>query len=220
MLMLPSPPDALYRGITVPGSTFSVDLLKEDLTPGAEPIVDAYGRRVDHSGNEYGVYMSDNTNMVEDAYAKAKYGETLPGSPSFNWKGTSPLQLWTPSVGIGYTIHSEGIDAHIPFMSGTMQGVYNNGYAGDEWVAPTVPAANYQVTSLSLGEDVLHGRTDFLLNRLTLEEAADAVKAEYGRRLARLMLASEVILAMPESERFVATLVEQELLRISTATYY
>lgn len=219
MLMIDgSVPETLYRGITVPGSLFSVNLLKENLTPGAEPLIDAYGRKVDSSGNEYGVYMSDNSSMVEDAYSKAKYGQTLPDSPSFNWKGTSPIQLWTPDVGIGYTINSKGTDAHIPFMSSSMRGVYNNGYVGNEWVASIVPNDSYRVTNLSLGSDVLHGRTDFRLDAYTLEEAAEALKMEYERRLGRLALASELISSMPEPRRFIMGAVDEELLKIRIAT--
>jgi hypothetical protein len=64
-----TPPATLYRGVTFPADQFSKELLVADLTPGKAPVIDEEGRGVDGTGNEHGVYMSDNPHMVDRSYA-------------------------------------------------------------------------------------------------------------------------------------------------------
>src|SRR5581483_9603000 len=207
--LIEQPPTHLYRGIALSGEEFSTDLFDQALTPGGPPYTDAHGRKTDASGNEYGVYMSDNPQMVHDAYAKASQGNTLPCSPDFSLNGIRPRQVQCPNISVGYTIRTENLDVHIPFMNGAMQGIYNNGYIGDEWIADSIPPQNYAVTTLRMGGDLLHTSIDFILNSKSPQEIVSAVHAEYAERLARLHVVSEAIANLPAHQRFIDSIVAE-----------
>jgi len=205
------PPLHLYRGVKLPADALTEDIFNADLTPGSGPIIDEHGRATVADGNEYGVYMTDNPNMVDSVYANPRHGDALPGSPSFNWRHSSQSRVEIPRVGVTHQIDTNGLAVRKPFITGGLQGVYNNGFEGDEWIADRVPAGNHRVTKLRVGQDMLHPAQDFDIRDQQTTEVLDAVRAEIARRVARLQLAAQVIEEIPGNRRHFPGTVERVL---------
>ena len=206
-------PKTLYRGVVLPASEVNSGLLSQALVPGSEKI-DEQGRRVVHDGNEYGVYMTDNPSMVQSAYGSpSDYGDNLPDSPSFKWRGLPGSRVQAPQVGITYQIDTNGLDVRKPFILEHWKGHYNNGFKGDEWIADSVPAANHEITRLKIGRDLLHGPKVIEVGD-DPEVAFEELRLELDRRLGRLAVACDLIEALPASSRLNDFLIKDVLASI------
>lgn len=204
------PPNTLYRGIVVPMEAASAEALQADLTPGSLPCIDEHGRLTVTDGNEYGVYMSDNDHMAEMAYATPRRGDRLPDSPLFNWRGGSQSAVDVPRLGVLYQIDTAGIAVRKPFITDHLNGVYNNGFEGDEWIADSIPADNHQIVKLKLGPDMLHPAESFSIED-NVDELFEAIKQTTALRIARLHLAARLITEMPSGHRSFPGTVERML---------
>ena len=204
-------PDTVYRGRTVCVPELNPAFFEQPLRPGSEPIISEDGTFVDSSGNEWGVYMSDNFNTARATYARAEHGEPYPDSPRFNLDGERGQIIRIPIAGIVYEIQTAGTDTHLPRIHPDMISSYNNDRPGNEWVASVVPAANYRVLMLRLGADVLHPASNYIVDGQPLAEVLSTVKGDFYRRVGRLAFASQIIHSLPKGQRSVSLRVHEAL---------
>lgn len=154
------PPQFVYRGVIVPFSDYSEINTDDDLVPPHPPKIDENGRETVDDGNEYGVYMTDNEQMALDVYGNPEHGRGKEiGTIRAGLGGT--IVVKEPSMGLVYKINTEGIDVHKPWITGYLEGHYNNGYQGDEWVVERVPKDQCEIERLLMGSDLLHDEEDF-----------------------------------------------------------
>jgi hypothetical protein len=203
-------PETLYRGITIPAAAVTEEIFTGEIHPGEEPIINEHGEKVVADGNEYGVYMSDNAHMSEVAYATPRRGDSVPDSPKFNWKGASQSTVTTPRVGVLYEIDASDLDVRKPKITHNLEGHYNNGFQGDEWIADSIPAGSHKVTKLTLGPDTLHEAREFPLDG-GHTEAIEALREEVAHRAGRLATAAALINEIPGSRRHFPGMVERDL---------
>jgi hypothetical protein len=197
-----TPPETLYRGVTLPAGEVRKEVLTGDLTPGKAPIIDEQGQGVDATGNEHGVYMSDNPHMVDRSYANEVTGDDIEDSPVFSTRHRSHIRVQTPRIGVVHTINTNGLEVRPPKLSDAMQGVRNNGFKGNEWIADVVPADKHRVSRLRVGPDLLHPERVIEVGEdAELDEAIGTLEAEIAARAGRLALAKAMIAAMPADRR-------------------
>ncbi len=103
-------------------------------------------------GNEAGVYMSTNLSMVESTnYGNKSHGflETPRYASKYGIESNIPI----PGCGVVVEVITKGLDVRKPKISPVLEGHYNNGFEGDEWIADEVPSDHYLPTKfiLSLG---------------------------------------------------------------------
>ena len=151
-------PSKLYRGIN-----FSAEKLKgfnlagKDMITTTEARVNEDGKMVVGDGNEYGVYMTDNQTMVDNVYGKP-HGTGQPISKVM----IDHRMVALPRVGIAYEIDPQkAVNLRKPWISSVLQGHYNNGFSGDEWIADKIPVGGYRVTKIEIGNDILHESQSF-----------------------------------------------------------
>lgn len=137
-------PEKLYRAFTVSVSDLNTDLFEKPLIPGS-------GADTEHSvmkdGNELGVYMTTNEMMANRAYAYSK--DTIKCSRFNSGYGLVNF-VELPRCGITVEVDTAGLSVRRPKISSQLMGHYNNGFAGDEWIADEVPASRYKVTRFTL----------------------------------------------------------------------
>lgn len=145
-------PETLYRGITLKVEDFENIEFTSSLTPGSEKI-DEFGDRVVSDGNEYGVYMSSNPRMVKTAY----YGRSLESIQSLpfvrNFSNGFERIIPLPSVGIFFEISTQNLNVRKPKITSQLNGVRNNGFEGDEYIAEKIPPSNYKISEICLSSD-------------------------------------------------------------------
>ena len=174
-------PSILYRGIKVDyNSLQDFKFSGIDLKVNYAPIIDQYGRKTVIDGNEYGVYMTDNLNMVTSAYGNLHHD----GIPVHNNLSIYNERIMIPSIAVIYQINTAGLDIKKPFISDYLKGHYNNGFQGDEWIADIVPANNYTLYRVRIGADILHDAEDIDLSRT--ENISEQVKQNLEMRKDRL----------------------------------
>lgn len=174
-------PSVLYRGIKVDyNSLQNFKFSGVDLKVNYAPIIDQYGRKTVTDGNEYGVYMSDNLNMVTSAYGNLHHD----GLPIHNNLSIYNERIMIPSVAVIYQISTEGLDVRKPFISDQLKGHYNNGFQGDEWITDFVPANNYTLYRVRIGADILHDAEDIDLSKT--DDISEQIKQKLEMRKYRL----------------------------------
>lgn len=188
-------PDTLYRGVRIsykdlPNFKFS----GEDLVVDYEPIIDEHGRKTVADGNEYGVYMSDNLSMVEYAYGNLHNDGTPISKLQLNYQ-----QIAIPDVAVIYQIDADDLDIREPFISDALRRHYNNGFQGKEWIADTVPADNYDLYRVRIGEDILHDAEDMDLQKT--EGLSERVRQELEARKRRLEVFADAMEKLSPAQR-------------------
>lgn len=174
-------PSVLYRGIKVNyNSLQNFKFSGVDLKVNYAPIIDQHGRKTVTDGNEYGVYMSDNLNMVTSAYGELHHD----GLPIYNNLSIYNERIMIPSVAVIYQISTEGLDVRKPFISDQLKGHYNNGFQGDEWITDFVPADNYTLYRVRIGSDILHDAED--IDSSKTDDISEQVKQKLEIRKYRL----------------------------------
>ena len=173
-------PSILYRGIIIDYNNLqNFEFSGVDLKVNKAPIIDQYGRKTVGDGNEYGVYMSDNLSMVTSAYGDLHHDVTAINNLSICYE-----RIGIPSVAIIYQINTDGLDIRRPFILKHLKDLYNNGFQGNEWIADVVPASNYTVYRVRIGEDILHDAEDIDLSKVT--NISEHVKQKVEMRKYRL----------------------------------
>jgi len=143
-----SRPEKLYRGYAVHPDELSIEKLQETLIP---MNVNENDPTKVSDGNELGVYMSTNENMVKmygqnNAFIKDLQIET----PVYNSGYGKINYIGLPSCGVIIEIDTKNLSIKKPEITSCLQGVYNNGMSGDEWIADKISATNYRVKKLIL----------------------------------------------------------------------
>lgn len=191
-----SKPSILYRGLKVDYRNLqNFEFSGVDLKVNYAPIIDQYGRKTVIDGNEYGVYMSDNLNMVTSAYGNLHHD----GIPIHNNLLIFNEIIMIPSVAVIYQINTVGLNVRKPFISDQLKGHYNNGFSGNEWIADVVPADNYQLYRVRIGADILHDEED--IDLLNGEDISGQVKLKLEMRKYRLETFANAMEKMPPMKR-------------------
>ena len=194
-------PPILYRGVKI-----SYELLKnyefigKEMKPPYPPQFDEQGRKVVGDGNEYGVYMTDYDIVARDAYAAVSINDGTPLNNTVMFGYDRSITM-LPSVGIVYKINTNGLDVHIPRIASYLKGHYNNGMGGDEWIAESVPAENYSIDTVELGEDTLHKSE--MLDVTNIELMKIELLRKIEQRKERLELFEKKIEEIPRHERYI-----------------
>lgn len=207
-------PKTLYRGVII-----NYQLLKDfqfygvDLVPPNKPLVDENGRKTVGDGNEYGVYMTDHEVVARKAYAAVEVNDGMPIKKDVFF-GYDRSRTVIPSIGIVYRIDTEGIDVHIPWITSQLQGHYNNGMGGDEWIAESIPASNYSIDTIEIGPDTLHDSEFIKITDITTikQKLIDII----NQRKERLELFENKIETMPINERL---LLDESKIQILKSIY-
>jgi len=195
-------PDKLYRGVTLTWDHFinsSYNVFEDDLYPPNAHRVDEKGRKTVGDGNEYGVYMTTNEKMVDAAYGRmALHGEgsALEHDVSL---GNAVGRIREPKIFITYEIDPKKADIRRPFITQSLEGHYNNGFEGEEWIADVVPKEAYRVRSVGISGDFLHDPEAFDPDSKHLD---DKITNRFEERKGHLEYFAETLLtAIPEHQR-------------------
>ncbi len=140
-------PKVLYRAFSVDPRKLSPDFFNKPLMPGR---VNKDDPTKIGDGNELGVYMSTNRIMSETAYASTNIPGLSIKTEKFNDRGVITDLVEVPVCGVILEIDTKGLDIRKPKIRPELQGVYNNGFDGDEWIADRIPPENYKVIRLKL----------------------------------------------------------------------
>ncbi len=148
-------PAKLYRGITLDDDKFKdMNVLGQDMLPPNPPKIDEQGRKVVGDGNEYGVYMTTNQIMANDVYGKC---HTTGRKLSDVRLGSYNNMICMPKVGVVFQISPEHCEnLRKPWITAALEGHYNNGFDGEEWIADKIKTGGYSVTRIEIGRDILH----------------------------------------------------------------
>ena len=201
-------PNTLYRGIVLPYQDLnSIEWHDADIKVHYEPKIDEHGRKIIGDGNEYGVYMTDNLDMVLSAYGNPRSnGTALENSPQLIVSGAR-MTVNAPSVGIVYQINTNGLDIREPFICDQLQGHYNNGFQGKEWISDMIPKENLEVMSVKIARDLLHDEQIIQNDGGDIKERIDDIMS---KRLSRLQDLSNELEKLPESKRLRLSSVDME----------
>lgn len=179
-------PKYLYRGITL-----NYDLLQQvqlygvEIKPHYEPLIDQFGRKTVSDGNEYGVYMTDNLTMAEQAYGNVNMMDRTNIRKDLILNvADRPTPLMVPAVGVIYKIDTTGLDVHKPWISSQLTEHYNNGFQGDEWIVESIPPTNYSVVEVTIGPDWLHDAEKIDVSNIV--EAQQQIRTMIEKRKQRL----------------------------------
>jgi hypothetical protein len=170
-------PKVLWRAFTIDPNGLSVELLSRPLVPGSSAEDDP-SRMGD--GNERGVYMSTNRRMVEAAYAHTSLGLAI-DAPTFNDRGSIVQRVTLPQCGLVVRVNTDGLPIRKPVIIPKLQGHYNNGFEGDEWIADQVPPENYRLVALILSRWANDSeRLKIEIEESSLEQVGSAMKRIRG----------------------------------------
>lgn len=192
----------LYRGVCVNANEISeLALGDKEIRLNYEPIINENGEKVVKDGNEYGVYMSDNKNMVEDVYGNVhSLGEAI-SSVRYKSGGLS-MPVTKPKVSVIYEINPENLpNLRKPKITSALEGHYNNGYGGDEWICDYIPKENYCTTKVCVGYDSLFESKSFDMQGKSRDEIVKLIDAEMNMREIRLKEFASILETMPEIKR-------------------
>lgn len=195
-------PEKLYRGITINPEELTVEKLRQTLVPGT---VNSDDPTKINDGNELGVYMSTNVTMVARAYARGGMGMRRIETPKYMDRGAVANKIDLPSCGVVFEIDTHNLDIREPEITQVLQGVYNNGFIGEEWIADTVPPESVRVCKLILAEHANDANAVVVEvadnSDEALQAAIDSIKEEYGRRKIAAERFREQIEQLTERER-------------------
>lgn len=148
-------PTTLYRGIVLAYQDFlDFQLIGKDMVMHYSPLYDNEERKTVRDGNEYGIYMSDNRQMVLDVYSNSRSTGNLLTNTKI---GLDPITI--PAIGIAYQIDTRNVVIRKPRLY-KFESLNNNGYIGDEWIADRIPSDSYQIIRVRIGSDYLHPSED------------------------------------------------------------
>lgn len=187
-------PKTLYRGIKIDYNHLAdFEFTNVPITLNYEPIIDEYGRKTVKDGNEYGIYMTDNLNMVLSAYGSL-YNDGIPlaGRPTLNNR-----LILIPSIALIYEINPDGLNIRKPFITDVLKGHYNNGFEGSEYITDYIPASNYKLYRVRIGGDLLHDEEDIDVTQNDLKEI---VTKKLEKRRYHLELFANVLKNIPASK--------------------
>lgn len=201
-------PEKLFRAFTVNPEELSLEKLKEDLVPGN---VNENDPTKISDGNELGVYMSTNPLMVEKSYSygTGNYEDLHLRVLKHSVRGGGYAEfIKLPACGIVYEIDTKDLDIRKPEIRSELQGVYNNQFEGDEWIANRVPAKNCRVKKLILSEYANDRNWTEInvtgLDDKKIQEAIDLIKEKFRKSKSEAIKFKDFLESLSEKERFVS----------------
>jgi len=203
-------PERLYRAFTVHPNELSLERLREPLVQGMENEEDP---TKSHDGNEAGVYMSTNPRMVEYAYAHTSVNNNHIDTPRYKSNYGIMNFINLPCCGIVVDIDTNGLDIRQPKITEALQGVYNNGFQGDEWIADSIPPSHYRIKKLVLSNEA-NNRENFTIDTTgfddeKLEEAMNTIKAAYEQKREEALKFKSYLETLTEQERLSSLLMRK-----------
>lgn len=183
-------PETLYRGMRLDYNQLKNYSFARDITLPPEFIY-RDGMKCVMDGNEYGIYMSDNERMVDKSYAEVTEHDVDEIDHNIRI-GMYKVRVGLPKIGIKMEIATDGLNIKEPYICQQMQGVYNNGFQGKEWISTEdIPLNNISYTKVCMGPDILHEEKDF--TGTPLSRMKDSLTKEMEVRNKRLQtLVSEL----------------------------
>ncbi len=170
----------LYRGMRFDREQFENYRFQGDLTPPPDYVMKD-GVKCVTDGNEYGIYMSTNKNMVEDAYGDVGLHDCTPLSGDRMAVGMDRCPVGMPSISVVMEIDTNGLDIKEPWIDPQLKGHYNNGYQGQELISrEAIPITNISYSNVIIGPDLLHNKTE--LGNMPASKIHDVVKRELEGR--------------------------------------
>lgn len=191
-------PQFLYRGILIDYnnlSDFTIDGVP--MVMPYKPYIDSEGRETVHDGNEYGIYMSSNLQMSKNVYGKSNFGSSkLSDDIYLGGLGGDKRYITLPQLEVIYKISTNNLQVRKPWIQDELQGVYNNGFSGEEWIADEIPSENYERLSLKVSNDILHDEEE--VTNLNIEQIKNIFE---GRKNRLNVLINEMQKISPEERK-------------------
>lgn len=143
--------------------------------------------------------------MVNAAYTVGGMGTSFVEVPSYynGYEITNQVKL--PSCGVIYEVDTNGLDIRKPEIRPELQGVYNNGFEGDEWIADTIPSKFHKVKRLILSR-FANDSEKFVVDvenagDEALQKAIDIVKEKYNEKKTAALKFKEKLEGLTEDQR-------------------
>lgn len=196
--------EKLYRGVCVDVDEFkNLALGDKEIRLNYEPIINENGEKTVKDGNEYGVYMSDNKNMVEKVYGNVHaFGEAVSTVKYRGLDGGIPKSVTKPRVSVVYEVNPGNLpNLRKPKITSVLEGHYNNGFSGDEWICDYIPKENYCVSMACVGYDSLFESKSFDMQGKSRDEILKLIESETTMREVRLKEFASILETMPEIKR-------------------
>ena len=203
-------PAFLYRGISVSAEIFKELEIHGDIEPAAPPKKNEEGKDIVSDGNEYGIYMTTNHTMAKDVYGNTHhFGSTYNPECLFVDRYNNQQRLRYPKVGIVYEIDTRNLAIKKPWISKQLEGHYNNGYGGEEWITTTsetvkkhiIPKESYRITDIVVGYDLLNDQVKLDISNLSDEEIKSRVLEIIERRKIGYELFLDQVHTFPPEQR-------------------
>lgn len=154
-------PKTLYRGMRLSMEQLLSYSFTRNVGMPSEFFYNESGMKCVRDGNEYGIYMTDNENMVDSAYGNVSVFDTVDMDHSVRI-GMDGKCVGMPMVGVKMEVSTEGLSVKEPYICQEMMGHYNNGFQGKEWISTEdIPLQNLKYTKVVVGPDILHDAKDF-----------------------------------------------------------
>ncbi len=203
-------PEKLYRGFVVDPEELSIEMFHKPLVMGQQNE-DDLSKTTD--GNEAGVYMSTNQSMVESS----NYGNGSRSSlkvPRYASSNGFENIIHLPGCGVVVEVRTQDLDIRKPKISPVLQGHYNNGFIGDEWISDEVPTQNYRLLKLILSR----GANDpdrFIIevngdSQAEIESAINEIKAHAAKSQEKAETFKRFLEGLTEAERYNRFLVDKK----------
>jgi hypothetical protein len=196
-------PDTLWRGVSFVASQVTAELLRTELVPGT---VDQKDPSKIGDGNEFGVYMSSNRTVAETCYARGSSKHRMP-CPEFSYRLERASSIVLPEIGILFEVKTQGLAIRSPKITPSLMGHYNNGFAGDEFIADSIPVGQFRVQRFILSRwanDSAKFVVDVNLSGSDsdVDTALAQVQMEYYRREGLAQGFTEFLTGLTPRERF------------------
>jgi len=132
-------------------------------------------------------------------------GLTYIDVPKYHDGRTMVNHITLPSCGIMVEIDTDGLEIRPPKIRSSLDGVYNNGFEGDEWIADEISPKHYRPIKLILSRWANDNQTFRLViddqSPEGLQTAIDVIKEEFARRQASAEEYKQFLESMSDVER-------------------
>jgi hypothetical protein len=197
-------PEKLYRGFVVDPESLSVDSFKQVLEPSSTSGQD---------GNEKGVYMSDNLNMINSTNYSANSIKAVE-VPVYDMGRGRQNRVFLPGCGVVVEINTSSLNIRKPRIDSVLQGHYNNGFQGEEWIADSIKPEDYKVKRFVLATATNDaGKLVLELPNGTEEElihAIEQIKTEFQKKKKEAEEFKTFLESLPETSRFSGFMLKQK----------
>ena len=203
-------PSILYRGISVSAEKFQELEIHDDIVPIAPPQKNEEGKDIVSDGNEYGIYMTTNHLMAKNVYGNTHMtGSAYSQECLFVDRYNRQQRLFYPQIGVVYEIDTKNLMIKKPWISKQLEGHYNNGFQGDEWITTTseshpnhiIPKSSYHITDVVVGNDILNDQVVIDISGLSDQQIKSQVVEIIERRKTGYDLFLEQVHTYPPEQR-------------------